>query len=54
MDPALRTFLSNYIGVVVSALLPVILTAFISVPWILGGHPGEAPDYTSVAYRHMS
>ena len=54
MDPTLKAFVSDYLGVVASALLPVILTAFVSMPLNLGGHPGEPRDYASVEQRHLS
>ncbi len=42
MHPALRHFTRQYLGFILMALLPVILTAFLSMPLSLGGHPGEA------------
>jgi len=42
MHPTLRHFIRQYLGFILMALLPVILTAFLSMPLSLGGHPGEA------------
>lgn len=42
MHPALKQFITQYVAVIGAAVLPVIATAFLSMPYILGGHPGEA------------
>jgi hypothetical protein len=42
MNASLRMFIYQYAGVVLAALVPVIFTAFLSIPYSLGGHPGDA------------
>lgn len=54
MHPELRIFCSQWLGVVVSALLPVIFTAFVSMPMSLGRHPGEPPQPGAVPSLHMT
>jgi hypothetical protein len=41
MNTDLRAFLRQYAAVVAMALLPVVMTAFVSMPYTLGRHPGE-------------
>jgi hypothetical protein len=52
MDTSLRLFIQQFTGVVLATLVPVILVAFMSIPFILGGHPGELPASTRV--QHMT
>ena len=54
MHAELRHFLLRLTGVVGLALVPVILTAFLSLPLSLGRHPGEAPALEEVQLRHMT
>ena len=54
MDNDLRHFLARLLGVVAMALLPVVLTAFISMPLSLGRHPGEPAPQGEAASRHMT
>jgi hypothetical protein len=54
MHPELNLFIRQFLGVVAMATMPVILTTFISLPFILGGHPGEMPVAEQLAYRHMT
>lgn len=54
MHPALYRFMRQYFNVVCAALVPVVLTAFLSVPVSLGGHPGEFPVVAAQSDRHMS
>jgi len=42
MNPTPHSFVRQFAGAVVAALTPVVLVAFLSVPFNLGGHPGEA------------
>ena len=42
MNQDLRNFLADVGRVCLMALTPVVLTAFLSIPMNLGGHPGEA------------
>jgi hypothetical protein len=41
MDESLREFLKELAGAIAVALVPVILVAFMAIPFTLGGHPGE-------------
>ena len=41
MQPTLRPFIHQFTGVVLASLVPVILTAFLSIPLSLGAHPGR-------------
>jgi hypothetical protein len=54
MDLSLRTFLREFVGVVLASLVPVIAVAFLSVPLALGGHPGEQRSATATVWQHMT
>lgn len=54
MHPTLRPFIHQFTGVVLASLVPVILTAFLSIPLSLGAHPGEPRAPTPGLDRHMS
>jgi hypothetical protein len=54
MNATALPFARQFIGVVLAALVPVVLTAFISVPMSLGGHPGEARAAAATAGQHMT
>jgi hypothetical protein len=54
MHPVLSLFIRKYLLVVCGALAPVVLTAFVSMPFTLGNHPGEAHMVASAGDRHMS
>jgi len=54
MHPTLNLFVRQYIGIVCAALLPVIITAFLSIPLSLGGHPGEPRTAQAGSTRHMT
>jgi hypothetical protein len=55
MDPSLAAFVRQFTGVVAAALAPVILAAFVSIPYTLGRHPGDAVvDPAQAAQRHMT
>ena len=41
MDASLRKFVSEYLGVVVATLVAVAALAFLSIPFSLGGFPGD-------------
>ena len=53
MHPELHRFLSRLIGTIGLALLPVLFTAFASMPLSLNRHPGEPADASRVA-QHMT
>jgi hypothetical protein len=54
MDSSLRMFIRQFAGVVLATLVPVILTAFMSVPASLGGHPGQASAANPAFTQHMT
>ena len=41
-------------GVVLASLVPVVLTAFLCIPFILGGHPGNERLVDAGTAQHMS
>jgi hypothetical protein len=41
MNVELKLFIASWLRVAAAALAPVIATAFVSIPYSLGGHPGE-------------
>ena len=52
MDPVLRMFIRQFVGVVLMALVPVVLITFLSIPFNLGGHPGEGRTATASSSQH--
>jgi hypothetical protein len=54
MNTALRHFIHQYLLVVLLALMPVMLTAFLSIPLSLGGHPGEPRNGQPPPSAHMT
>jgi len=54
MHPALRNFAHQFAGVVIATLVPVVLTAFLSMPLNLGGHPGELRALSQQNSVHMT
>jgi hypothetical protein len=54
MNPLGYSFARQFIGVVVAALIPVVLVAFLCIPFILGGHPGEPRALSPQASSHMT
>lgn len=54
MHPALRLFTHQFTGVVVATLVPVLLTAFMSIPLNLGVHPGELRAVSELSLPHMT
>ena len=54
MPPYLRTFLRQYLFVVCAALVPVVLTTFLSIPMSLGYHPGDERIAGTAVDRHMT
>ena len=51
MHPDLHRFLSRLARTIVLALVPVMLTAFVSMPLSLNRHPGEpAPVEAAMAH----
>jgi len=54
MKPTQYSFVRQLAGVVVAALIPVVLVAFLSIPFNLGGHPGEGRAGTTPTPTHMT
>ena len=54
MHPTLHLFIRQYLWVVCGALVPVVITAFMSIPLSLGSHPGEPRTVDAMVDRHMS
>lgn len=53
MHPALKQFIIQYVAVIGAVLIPVIVVSFLSMPYNLGGHPGEARGATAQV-AHLS
>ena len=53
MHPTLKQFIIQYVAVIGAALIPVIAVSFLSMPYNLGGHPGEA-RVTAAQPAHLS
>ena len=52
MDASLRTFIRQFTRVVIAAALPVLLIAFLSIPYALNGHPGdERPRNSAISWH---
>lgn len=54
MNTVQPSFARQVAGAVVAALVPVVLVAFWSIPFNLGGHPGEVRAATMATSGHMS
>jgi hypothetical protein len=54
MNADLKRFVVSYLRVVAMALMPLAVTAFLTMPYILGGHPGEPPTRVDQTAVHMS
>lgn len=54
MHPCLRSFIRQYLAVVAGALVPVVLTTFLSVPMNLGTFPGDRETASVGAERHLT
>jgi hypothetical protein len=54
MQTDLHLFLQRLAGVVAATLVPVVLVAFLTVPFSLGRHPGEASVTAHALPRHMT
>ena len=54
MNNDLHHFLARLIGVVCFTLIPVILTAFVSMPMSLNRHPGEPAASSMTMSQHMT
>lgn len=54
MNFFLRLFIRQWLGVVLAALATVVLVAFLSIPYSLGGHPGEERTLAASGTQHMT
>jgi hypothetical protein len=54
MHTSLRTVVLPFACVVVAALAPVVLVAFLTIPYNLGGHPGEVRSEEATVGWHMT
>ena len=54
MNNDLRSFLRSMLWAVLPALLVVVVTAFIAVPYLLGYHPGERAPVVPETTGHMT
>ena len=54
MKSTQHSFIRQFAAVVAAALIPVVLVAFWSIPFNLGGHPGEVRVTTMQSSTHMT
>jgi hypothetical protein len=54
MVTPLRNFIRQFVGVVAAALVPVLIVAFLTIPFTLGGHPGEPRPAEALVGQHMT
>lgn len=54
MNADLKNFVSAYLRVVVLALVPLVLTAFLTIPYALGANPGESVARAHTSAQHMT
>jgi hypothetical protein len=54
MNSSLRAFVRQITVAVAFALVPVALVAFVSIPYNLGGHPGEERTMDTATVGHMT
>ena len=54
MNTDLKNFVVAYLRVVVMALVPMVLTAFLSIPYSLGGNPGDPYARAQSSDQHMT
>jgi hypothetical protein len=54
MHPDIRLFVAQLSAAVIGALVPVVFTAFVSMPAALHGHPGEGRPLAQAAPVHMT
>lgn len=54
MHRQLKSFATRYVAVVIASLVPVIVTTFLSIPYNLGGNPGEPRTAQSLLTAHMT
>jgi hypothetical protein len=54
MNADLKQFVVSYLRFVAMALMPLVVTAFLTIPYNLGGHPGEPLTRVDQTSAHMS
>jgi hypothetical protein len=54
MDQDIRNFTAQWLRVALAALVPVVVTAFVSIPFNLGTIPGEQAVRLAAGERHMT
>lgn len=54
MHPCFRTFIRQYVVAVVGALVPVVLTTFLSLPMRLGPFRGDQQSAGAAVERHLT
>lgn len=54
MNPHIKFFVANLLMAVLPALMLVATTAFITIPYSLGHHPGDLPGQGAATFRHMT
>ena len=54
MNLFLRQVIRQWLFVALAALVPVVLVAFLSIPYSLGGHPGDARTTAASGSQHMT
>lgn len=54
MNLFLRQFIRQCLCVALAALAPVVLVAFLSIPYSLGGHPGDDRTTAALGTQHMT
>ena len=54
MHTDLHDFLARLAGTIALTLVPVVFTAFVSLPISLSRHPGEAASAAVAVARHMT
>ena len=54
MDADLKDFAAQWLRVALMALVPVVITAFVSMPLSLERHPGEGIAASNLTSQHMT
>lgn len=54
MHQEARKFAAQWLRVALITLVPVVLTAFVTIPWNLGHFPGEQDMRIASGERHMT
>jgi hypothetical protein len=54
MNPDLKDFAVQWLRVALMALVPVVITAFVSMPLSLERHPGEGVAASKLTPQHMT